>query len=508
MEAVSFGRFRLVELLGRGGMAEVWKAKVDGPGGFSRTVVLKRILPGLAADPQFAKLFEREARLSSMLNHANIVQVFEFGSHANEPYLVMEYVAGLDLTRTIQFATERPLGLGPFVAREVARALRYAHTLTSDTGEPLQLVHRDISPSNVLLGLDGSVKLLDFGIAKALAEVGDRTQTGVFRGKVGYASPEATEGLAIDARADLFALGVVLYETLIGDRLFRGESDVQTLAWVREARVVPPSHRRPGIPAELDAVCLKALARNREDRFQTAADFEAALDPLVRAFDFGPTQLAAFIGSINAPKPPVPLSSLPRRPDVSATTTAPVQRRARPLVAAAAGLVVIGLATALAVNFGRTAPSSPSVPPAPEAVIDRAPVVSTRAVPTPTAVEAVIDRAPAASTPAVPTPAAVEALRPTPTTVHVESSPTGAVVTVFGSSEKLGRTPLDLSWPDHAPAKLTVSLEGFEPRGIDVAAGRPGQRFSLKLNRRTVAPAAKHRVVNVKAGEVADPFAP
>ena len=181
-------------------MAEVWKARIDRAGGFQRTLVIKRILPHLVEDDEFVQMFVAEARLSARLNHANIVQVFELGDVDGEFYLAMEYVRGRDLVNVVRAqlssAAPPPPGLGAFVAREVCRALAYAHALTDDDGAPLRLIHRDVSPSNVMVGFDGAVKLLDFGIAKALGARPTRTArvTGTLKGKFGYMSPEQVEG--------------------------------------------------------------------------------------------------------------------------------------------------------------------------------------------------------------------------------------------------------------------------------------------------------------------------
>jgi eukaryotic-like serine/threonine-protein kinase len=264
-DRTQFGKYTLVERLGRGGMADVWKAKISGPGGFQRTLVIKRILPHLVEDEQFKQMFVAEARLSARLNHANIVQVFELGDVDGEFYLAMEYVRGRDLVNVVRAQLLKglpPPGMGAFVARELCRALAYAHALTDDNGTPLRLIHRDVSPSNVMISFDGAVKLLDFGIAKALAEANEnRTVTGTLKGKFGYMSPEQVEGKEVDNRADLFAAGVVLHEILTGKRLFKGASDLQTIAMVRDAKVDPPSLHNPAVPRELDDICLKALAR-------------------------------------------------------------------------------------------------------------------------------------------------------------------------------------------------------------------------------------------------------
>src|SRR4051812_22233079 len=267
-----FGKYLLVERLGRGGMAEVWKAKILGPAGFQRTVVVKRILPHLAEDPHFVQMFVSEARLSARLSHANIVHVYELGDVAGEYFICMEYVRGRDLVSVMRAHLMRaipPAGLGAFVVREICRAHAYAHGLTDDDGRPLRLIHRDVSPSNVMLSFDGSVKLLDFGIAKALSEASEnKTQTGTLKGKFGYMSPEQVEGKEIDHRTDLFAAGIMLHEVLTGRRLFKGQTDIQTIAMVREANIQPPSTFNPQVPPELDRVCMKALARSLDDRFQ------------------------------------------------------------------------------------------------------------------------------------------------------------------------------------------------------------------------------------------------
>ncbi|MBK7862146.1 MAG: serine/threonine protein kinase [Archangiaceae bacterium] len=467
-----FGKYRLLELLGRGGMAEVWKAKLDGPGGFSRAVVVKRILPHLAADPQFVKMFEREARLSSRLSHANIVQVFEFGESGGEPYLAMEYVPGRDLTQVLRACGDSgrvpPPGLGAYVALEVARALSYAHALRGDDGAPLHLVHRDISPSNVLLGADGSVKLLDFGIAKAFAETEGRTQTGAFKGKVGYSSPEAADGQGIDERADLFALGVVLHEALTGRRLFRGESDIQTLGLVREARVA-----LPGVSPELDRVCARALARRPEDRYQSAGSMVADLEPVVRKLGFGPTQLAALL----------PHLSLTVSGDDAETSTslAPTAKRRR-WVLLAVGAAVLGAASVVLVWPGRPAPGPPPAQPAP-------PVVVAPAEPEP------------------PPKVALEPPRIETVVVRVHSSPSGATVAAPGSATPLGRTPLELKWShSERPVRLLVTRPGYAPVTLELADVGI-QQFEVQLRRQKAATAPnKRRVANVKDGEVVDPF--
>lgn len=301
-QPIEFGKYVLVERLGRGGMAEVWKAKMVGPARFERTMVVKRILPHLAEDAEFVEMFVSEARLSARLNHANIVSVFELGLFDGEYFLAMEYVRGMDLISVLRrHAPQGPLppGFAAFVLREVASALAYAHSLTDDNGVPLGLIHRDVSPSNVMIRFDGGVKLLDFGIAKALSEVGDtKTRDGTLKGKLGYMSPEQIQGKELDARSDLFSAGILLHEALAGRRLFKGTHEAQTLELVLQARVEPPSRFNPAVPPDLDRICLKALARDPRDRYQTGDELAADLDQIANQLDWGPVRLVALMKSL------------------------------------------------------------------------------------------------------------------------------------------------------------------------------------------------------------------
>jgi serine/threonine protein kinase len=298
-QPIQFGKYTLFERIGRGGMADVFKGRVQGPAGFERVFVVKRILPHLSDDPQFTRMFIEEAKLSARLNHPNIVQVFELGAVDKEYFIAMEYVKGRDLAETMRTLWAR---VGPprpelvaYVGREMCRALAYAHDLTGDDGEPLGMIHRDVSPSNVMLSYEGAVKLLDFGIAKALGgdsvEEGN-TQRGTLKGKFAYMAPEQTAGNDVDKRIDIFATGIVLHEVLTGRRLFKGENDLQTVERVRQCDVAPPSVHNPLCPPELDGIILRALARNRDERFQSSSEMADALDDVVHAARFQPTHLA------------------------------------------------------------------------------------------------------------------------------------------------------------------------------------------------------------------------
>ncbi len=298
-QSIQFGKYTLFERIGRGGMADVFKARVQGPAGFERIFVVKRILPHLSGDPAFTKMFIEEAKLSARLAHPNIVQVFELGSVEGEYFMSMEHVRGRDLAETMRTLWAR---IGPprpelvaYVGREMSRALAYAHDLTGDDGTPLGMIHRDVSPSNVMLSYEGAVKLLDFGIAKAFGgeskEEGG-TQRGTLKGKFAYMAPEQTQGNEFDRRIDIFAAGIVLHEVLTGRRLFKGDNDLHTIEKVRQCDVPPPSLQNPLCPPDLDAIVLRALSKNRDERFQTGSELADALDDVVHAARFQPSHLA------------------------------------------------------------------------------------------------------------------------------------------------------------------------------------------------------------------------
>jgi serine/threonine protein kinase len=333
IEPIQFGKYTLFELIGRGGMAEVYKGRIQGPAGFERTFVVKRILPHLSGDPTFIKMFVEEAKLSARLAHPNIVHVFELGSVEGEYFISMEYIRGRDLSETMR-AIWRTMGpprpeLVAYIGREACRGLSYAHGLTDEQGHLLGMVHRDVSPSNVMLSYEGAVKLLDFGIAKALGDApeitksGTGTGTGTMKGKYAYMAPEQTEGDNVDNRSDIFACGIVLHEVLTGRRLFKGSNDMQTIERVRRSDVPRPSLQNPAVPPALDAIVLKALARRPEDRWADAADMANALDDIVYEARFQPTHLAQLLYDLfptDAAAPPrATLSATVTHPTVSST---------------------------------------------------------------------------------------------------------------------------------------------------------------------------------------------
>lgn len=274
------GKYELVERLAIGGMAELYKARMLGDRGFRKVVAIKKILPQLATDTQFVNMFVDEARITAMLDHPNIVQVFEFEQEHDELYLVMQLVEGLDLfalmDMTRQIDEAMPMELAVFVTHELLDALDYAHTANDDTGSPLGIIHRDISPGNVLLSNRGNVLLTDFGIAWAYQRH-QKTEAGKLKGKFGYMSPEQVEGGKLDVRSDLFAAGILLAEMLINRHLFVGQSDFDILLMVRDSNLERLLEFGNHIPIDLMTVLMKALSPRPDDRFQTAAGFREAL---------------------------------------------------------------------------------------------------------------------------------------------------------------------------------------------------------------------------------------
>jgi len=273
-------RYRVVDRLEAGGMAEVFRGEAVSVQGFRKEVAIKRVLPHLAQNQNFIAMFLDEARLGARLNHANIVAVNDIGSADNTYFIVMEFVDGANLKHLVEHYRKRqrlfPLKEAVFIAAEVCRGLSYAHELFDDQGANLGIVHRDVSPPNVLLSKRGEVKVTDFGLAKAKTQL-EKTDPGVVKGKFSYLSPEAAMGLAVDARADLFALGIVLWEMLAGRRLFLGETDYQTVKLVQQANVPDLERLHPEVDDELAALVGRALAKDRDARFQSAREMGDAL---------------------------------------------------------------------------------------------------------------------------------------------------------------------------------------------------------------------------------------
>ncbi len=280
---IPFGRYLLLERVAVGGMAEVFLAVPRE--GAARPLAVKRMLPTLAEDRELVTLFLDEARIAVQLSHPGIVPVHDLGRHGDAYFIAMEYVPGVTLRALLDRLRAGGARLAPtlaaYVAARTADALDAAHRTRDAAGAPLHLVHRDVSPANLLLGLDGTVRLIDFGIAQAATR--GRRADPVLRGKFAYMSPEQVRGLPLDRRSDVFALGAVLHEMLTGRRLFTGASELAVMEKVRSAEVRPPSEVCPAVPPGLDAVVLRALAREPEARHAWASELRDALGPWLRA---------------------------------------------------------------------------------------------------------------------------------------------------------------------------------------------------------------------------------
>jgi serine/threonine-protein kinase len=275
------GKYQIIAQLSVGGMAELFLGFTSGPGGFRKYVAIKRILPHVRSHEAFVRMFLDEARITAALSHPNIAQVYELGQEPDGLFLAMEFIAGRNLDQ-LTGAYERrqqpiPLGLSVAVMRDVCLALHSAHTFTNPSGQPSPIVHRDVAQKNVMVTYDGVVKLLDFGIAKARDSL-ERTRAGMVKGTAGYMSPEQVRGDPLDGRSDLFSVGVVLWELVMGQRLFDAKTPREEMASILDRPIEPPSHPSEPMPEELSAVILKTLERDPKKRFQTGKELARALE--------------------------------------------------------------------------------------------------------------------------------------------------------------------------------------------------------------------------------------
>lgn len=280
----SFGRFQLLLEMSRGGMATLFLARLKGPQNFQKLVVIKKIHDHLAGEREFIEMFQDEARIAALIHHPNVATIFDMGTADDSYYIAMEYVHGHNLAEVMRTA-KRVVGTLPWphAARIVANAaagLHAAHELRNPDGKPLNVVHRDVSPQNLLISYDGHVKVVDFGIAYAAEKI-SHTTDGTIKGKIAYMSPEQASSSPLDRRSDVFSLGIVLFEAVCMKRLFKADTDAATLYRVLETVVPPPSSVRPDIPPELEEIMLKALHKDPERRFATAGDLEEALERLL-----------------------------------------------------------------------------------------------------------------------------------------------------------------------------------------------------------------------------------
>ncbi|MDX2020089.1 MAG: serine/threonine-protein kinase [Deltaproteobacteria bacterium] len=470
-----FGRYMLLESIGRGGMAEVFRAVAHGVEGFQRVFVIKRILQDKSQSKDFIDMFVSEARVSALLNHPNIVQIYDFGQISGSYFISMEYLRGKDLLSVMRQlrATRKSMdpAVAAFIAQQVALGLHYAHSLTGAGGKPLNIVHRDVSPSNIMLLRAGGVKLLDFGIAKVgVAKPVDSDPVGsdaFIRGKLSYLSPEQIRGDAIDGRSDVFSLGVCFWEMLTGRRLFFDKSELNTMKNVMDRPVMPPSMQRPELPTPLDYIAIRALERDGSRRYRNAkemadeletylADAHFAAGALPRLLDdlFG-VDAGAFDAQVDEASSWADLPASQHVEPNKSRTVPPVlvdgtdAKRARESdprssrqnkifaltggVALAAGLAVFALRT-----------GGPSAPPLPVVVTQPAPMA-----PAPAAVVA------------PPAPAPLAPVGETWVEVRLETHPRGADV-IDEQGRVLGVTPTLIKVKKGATAmQLVLRKKGF-----------------------------------------------
>jgi serine/threonine protein kinase len=489
------GRYEIAGQLAMGGMAEILLGRLAGPSGFERAVVIKRVLPHLGQHAAFVAMFVDEARIAGRIHHPNVVHVEELVQDGNDLYLVMEYLEGEPVSALLRRASVRNVKLDAYlsahVVAEACAGLHAAHELTDGDGARLHLVHRDVSPQNIFVTYAGSVKVLDFGIAKAADRI-TQTEAGVLKGKFEYMSPEQCLGRKLDRRSDVFGLGVLLFEMLTRVRLFKRASQVATIRAVVDDPIPRPSDLVPGLHPKIDAVCLKALAREPEDRYATAADLRRDLLDAARAMGGDPmaeTALSRFMHELFADRIEEKREMLRRVRDGSAISNVPspepdagfeiptieeshvVSALVRPktkrwLRNAALAIALAAIAAVLGA-FGWSEILARTEEPAPRAL-----------APTPLPLAIVRDEPPPEEPAIAPAPA--------PIALTLESVPPGAAVYV-GASRR-GETPVTIEVArSDTPIAIELRARGYVPLHETVIPN-VDQRVRLTLERRRARP--------------------
>ncbi|MEW5741158.1 MAG: serine/threonine-protein kinase [Myxococcota bacterium] len=473
----------LLAPLAQGGMAEIWLARQSGLKGFEKLVVIKRMTGALEADPEYVEMFLTEARLAAQLNHPNIVQIYELGEQSGSLYIVMEYLDGenLAVVRRNGQKVGLPL-LDHHAARLIAWAadgLHYAHTKVGLDGNPLHIVHRDVSPQNLIATMDGSLKVVDFGIAKLASQ---NTTSGKLKGKFAYMSPEQARGEQVDARSDVFALGICLFELLTRTRFLGKLDDVQVLSTIAGTGALPrPSQRRADVPAALEDIVMKALVRKKEARFQSARELHDALEEWLRTTgaaassnDVGDYLRTVFARRIHerrelieaamkaelTPNSAKSFAELAKAkgPDTGATsrsrakTALPPERR-RPLALVGGVVAVLVLAVVLGVLLTRPAlPEDADGEGRKSKLLDTPPELTVK-------------------------PPVVEA--PQSTVLVIDTVPRGATVTLDGKLR--GEAPITLDGLPLGEHLVKASLDGHQDSQRTVTLARPGERLVVEL---------------------------
>lgn len=493
-----FGRYELLRKLAEGGMGEVHLARMEGPAGFEKRVVIKKILRQFSSDPKFVERFIEEGKTLVTLSHGNIVPVFDLGVVDGEYYLAMEYVEGGNLRDAIKYlaATETtmPWHLAVTIVTGVCRALAFAHDRTDDEGRPLHIVHRDISPSNIMVSRHGDVKLVDFGIARSTRSL-QHTISGFIEGKVYYMSPEQARGETLDRRTDQFSLGVVFYELLTGRRPFEGENELQVLERIKSGDPVPPHQVVAGIPESLSIVIMRCLAKDREARYAGASELADALQQVLidESRVTGEGALAEFLNERGffdaAPEAPQRRLSFDdflasrldeERASRSASGTLVGARHTRTMARRRVArrtrvLLIIAAVLLAAVFIPRNVPTTlerPTEPPVLAPFLRPSPRLLVSEVQPKAHVRRALEAPPAAVVVA-PAGEAASVSRPAPTEreVRVVSTPPADLFTAEGGL--LGRTPLGVRVTQGRTESLTARAEGHRDTAVQLRWDSP-----------------------------------
>jgi len=461
------GQYLLMTPLAQGGMAEIWLARQAGPKGFERLVVIKRMIGALESDPEHVDMFLTEAKLAAQLNHPHVIQTFDLGEEHDSLYLVMEYLDGenLSVVRRLGVKHQLPL-MDQHAVRLLAWAadgLHYAHTRVGLDGRPQGLVHRDISPQNLFATFDGGLKVLDFGVAKLASQ---HTESGKLKGKLGYMSPEQARGENVDARSDVFSLGIVLFEQLTRTRLFPGVEDTQVLGAIAHGTLPWPTERRPDLDKDLEQIIVKAMASRRDERFQSARELQDALEGwlqrkgfVVTTSDIADYLRALFARRIHERRQ---LIEAAMRAEMTPSSVDKVHRLARTATTSA-----VTSSRAEAVTPGGTRRSL--VPLVLGFVLGMTAIAAATVL-----VLARRDPEPPKPVPVVMKPAVVAA-----PVVIVGSSPKGAAIRVDGRS--VGDAPVTLEGLGPGDHLVEATLEGYQPSSRTVPLPKPGERLMVQL---------------------------
>jgi serine/threonine protein kinase len=479
---LSIGRYTLMGKIAVGGMAEIWLARQSGPKGFEKVVVIKKILDSFCQDEGFVEMFLDEARTAAQLNHPNVVQIYDLGEHNQAYFIAMEYLAGETLARVARNAVKEGTPLPyTFAARLIADAaagLGYAHSKKSLGGQPLNIVHRDVSPQNLILTYDGQLKVLDFGVARA-ANRATLTEEGKFKGKVPYMSPEQARAMPIDRRADIFALGIILYELIGRCRLFQHEDFIVGLKAVASEEKIPsPVTRNPEVPEGLAAVALKALERDPENRYQTGEQLRAGLEDWLRTQPSSPgsPELSAYMHQLFSER---------------------IEKTARLIESARAGIV--GTVDSTVGKLGSTPLSDSSMPGGLTPLVTMRPrrprwIFGVAGLAGALLVTGGFALRPAPVVTAEPAPVAI-----VPASLSIDTDPPGAAVTVDGL--EYGPAPVSVDAIKLGKHTIRATAEDFEPGERTLDVQRNGERTNLLLTLKPIAA----RMVETDAGMKAVP---